>query len=106
MGHNGRCGTHPRRYAAREGERLLLLAVAYLIPSPAHRWPVRHALGGRGQGEVGSMICAQHQKHFPWLHRADTCAPASRQVSALFSPQPGADASVCFGCNRYRIRFR
>ena len=60
--------------------------------------------GREGQGEVGPMICAQHQKHFPRRCRGDTCAPASRQVSPRRPPQPGADSSVCFGCNRYRIR--
>ena len=89
MRHNGRCGTHPRRYAARAGEPSQGFRFAFLIPSPAR------AAGGRGQGEVGPMICAQHPKQFPWHHRADTCAACLAPSIRTVQPAAWPDSSVC-----------
>ena len=45
MGHNGRCGTHPRRYAAREGEPSQGFRFAFFIEAPYGEFTPWHGIG-------------------------------------------------------------
>ena len=77
-----------------------ILAVA-AVWRPPNRFPLRPAQReGEGQGEVGPMLCAQHQNIPPGFTERTLALRALRQVSARFCPQPGADSSVCYGSNR------
>jgi len=77
-------GLQTRRCAPREGEPSLHFRFASLVSEAAR---LRH-----GQGSLisrpGLQLGRAAMQAAPRRHRADTCARASRQVSARFRPRP------------------
>ena len=83
----------PRRWRSSRGRTRTAFAVAFLVTEAAR---LRHGQDkaisrpGRRLGRAGKVYqCGRCQSgRTPGTHRADTCARASRQVSALFGPRP------------------